>query len=197
MEMPKVILLAQGDALVIVDVQKDFLPDRGRLAVPDATKIIPVLNRYIALFHNKGLPIFATRDWHPPDHCSFINQGGIWPEHCIAETQGASFAQELLLPDSTVVISTGVSPIQEGYSGFQDTSLNELLISCRIRTLFIGGLATEYCVFHTVKDALHLGYAVFLLEDCIKGVDTSVAKQKIEEMIRLGAKKVVLEMLTQ
>jgi nicotinamidase/pyrazinamidase len=196
MENPKVIP-AHGSALVAVDVQNDFLPHKGTLPVPDAWKIIPLLNSYIALFHKKGLPIFATRDWHPPDHCSFIDHGGLWPAHCIAETEGASFASELSLPDSTIVISKGVSSYDESYSGFQDTSLNERLMNLRISALFIGGLATEYCVFHTVKDALQLGYAVLLLEDCIKGVDTSVAEQKKEEMVRLGAKKIVLEMLTQ
>ena len=89
--------LAPGDALILVDVQNDFMPG-GSLAVPDGDKIIPVLNRYLTLFHTHGLPIFATRDWHPPDHCSFQQQGGPCPPHCVAGTPGAAFPGSLELP---------------------------------------------------------------------------------------------------
>ena len=82
--------IGTGDALIIVDVQNDFLPG-GSLPVPAGDEVIPSLNRYIAAFLFRELPIFATRDWHPPDHCSFHQQGGPWPPHCIADTQGAAF----------------------------------------------------------------------------------------------------------
>ena len=82
------ILLQTTDALIIVDVQNDFLPG-GSLAVPNGDEVIAAFNRYIELVQSKGLPVFATRDWHPNDHCSFKEQGGPWPPHCIVDTEGA------------------------------------------------------------------------------------------------------------
>jgi nicotinamidase/pyrazinamidase len=96
-------MLAAGDALLLVDVQNDFLPG-GSLPVRGGDEIIPVLNRYIALFHAHELPIFATRDWHPPNHCSFLQNGGPWPPHCIAETRGAGFPDGLeLFPHAHII----------------------------------------------------------------------------------------------
>jgi nicotinamidase/pyrazinamidase len=94
---PEDLILKKGDALVIVDVQNDFLPG-GSLAVEGGENIIAPLNRYIQAAQGKGLPIFATRDWHPPSHCSFKEQGGIWPPHCIANSEGAQFPSELNSP---------------------------------------------------------------------------------------------------
>lgn len=109
--------LPPNSALLIVDVQNDFLPG-GKLAVAEGDKIIPALNRYIALFEQNQRPIFATRDWHPADHCSFKSQGGAWPVHCVADTPGAQFPQSLALPPSAPVISKGTSVRKEAYSGF-------------------------------------------------------------------------------
>ena len=91
------IRLQTGDALIAVDVQNDFLPG-GSLAVPQGDAVVPALNRYLAAFAARALPVFATRDWHPPNHCSFRAQGGIWPPHCVAATRGAEFAPGLALP---------------------------------------------------------------------------------------------------
>ena len=88
--------LQDGDALIIVDVQNDFLPG-GMLAVPRGDEVVSVINNYIDLFLTKGLPIIATRDWHPVNHCSFQAQGGPWPPHCIANSPGAEFAAGLRL----------------------------------------------------------------------------------------------------
>src|SRR5580765_7287739 len=106
-----------GDALIIVDVQNDFLPG-GSLPVPCGNTVIPVLNRYLAEFVERQLPVFATRHWHPPNHCSFQTEGGRWPVHCVANSKGAHFASELILPPWTVVISKGVTADQEAWSGF-------------------------------------------------------------------------------
>ena len=100
---PKKLTLNTNDAFVVVDVQNDFLPG-GSLAVPGGDEVVPVLNHYIAAFQAKRLPIFATRDWHPPNHCSFRAYGGPWPPHCVAGTRGAAFAAGLELPASTAVI---------------------------------------------------------------------------------------------
>ncbi len=175
--------LAPGDALLMVDVQNDFLPG-GHLAVSEGDAVIPILNRYLDYFSRKGLPILATRDWHPANHCSFKNQGGPWPEHCIAQTSGAEFPAALNLPESAQIISKATHPDQDAYSGFQGTDLDSLLKSREIRQLFIGGLATDYCVLNTVKDALKFGYTVYLLQDAVRAVNLSPddGKKALQEM---------------
>lgn len=181
--------LKHGDALLIVDVQNDFLPG-GQLAVPEGEAVIPALNRTMEFFLQQGLPIIATRDWHPLGHCSFKQQGGPWPEHCVAQTPGAEFPSTLKLPKSGHIISKASKSDEEAYSGFQGTDLDAHLKSQGIRRLFIGGLATDYCVLNTVKDALEVGYAVFLLEDAIRAVNLNPqdGKNAIEEMVHLGSR---------
>lgn len=180
--------LAAGDALIAVDVQNDFLPG-GSLAVAGGGDVIPALNRYIALFSSKGLPVYATRDWHPPDHCSFRRQGGPWPQHCIAGTAGAAFPATLKLPPGTRIISKADARLQDAYSGFEGTSLHALLQSAGIRRVLVGGLATDYCVLNTVKDALRLGYTTLVAEDAVRAVDVQPGDgtRALEEMRRLGA----------
>jgi nicotinamidase/pyrazinamidase len=186
------------DALIIVDVQRDFLPG-GSLAVSGGDRVVPVLNRYSALFHEKGLPIFATRDWHPPNHCSFTARGGPWPPHCVQGASGADFAPGLALPAETVVISTAADPDREEYSGFASVDLRESLERMGVRRLFIGGIATDYCVLHTVRDALGLGYEVFLLEDAIRAVDAKPGdgERAEREMVELGAAPVTFEQIVE
>jgi nicotinamidase/pyrazinamidase len=162
--------LQPHDALLIVDVQRDFLPG-GALGVPDGDAVVPVLNRYIRLVRVNGLPVFASRDWHPPNHCSFVAQGGPWPPHCIADSAGAGFANGLKLPRSTVVIDKGTAVAPDAYSAFNETSLATQLRSRGIRRLLIGGLATDYCVLNTVRDALKEGFEVLLLKDAIRAVN--------------------------
>lgn len=183
--------LTQKDALVIVDIQNDFLPG-GNLAVSAADEIIPILNRAIALFTHHALPIYATRDWHPSNHCSFKTQGGSWPPHCIAHSNGAAFAAALNLPQTAIVISKATTAQQDAYSGFEGTDLASLLRAQHIDRLFIGGLATDYCVLNTVKDALALGWKVVLLQDAIRPVDLKPGDgdAAIDEMIKLGAEPI-------
>ncbi|MEQ6341205.1 MAG: isochorismatase family protein [Gammaproteobacteria bacterium] len=164
--------LQAGDALVIVDVQNDFLPG-GSLTVPCGDQVVPVLNQYLSLFQDRALPVYATRDWHPLDHCSFHSQGGPWPPHCIADSAGAQFAPYLQLPPSATVISKAISADKDAYSGFEGTHLDDSLRNAKVQRLFIGGLATDYCVLNTVKDALQHGYQVFLLEDAIRAVNVN------------------------
>jgi len=181
--------LAPGDALLIVDVQNDFLTG-GRLAVPDGEAVIAILNRYLDYFSKRCLPILATRDWHPVNHCSFKKQGGPWPEHCIAQTSGAAFPAALNLPKSAQIISKATHPDQDAYSGFQNTDLDSSLKSQGIQRLFIGGLATDYCVLNTVKDALKCGYAVYLLQDAVCAINLSPddGKKALQEMMDLGCR---------
>jgi nicotinamidase/pyrazinamidase len=188
--------LRPGDALVIVDVQKDFLPG-GSLAVARGDEVVPVLNRYIGAFEAKDLPIYATRDWHPDPHCSFVAQGGPWPPHCIAGSPGAEFADGLALPPAATVISKATSPDLDAYSGFQGTDLDRRLRAAGIQRLFVGGLATDYCVLNTVRDALQLGYEVCLLADAIRAVEAQPGDgaRAEAEMVRLGARRSRVEEL--
>lgn len=189
--------LGKGDALLIIDIQNDFLPG-GSLAVAEGDQIIPVLNGYIDQFIYRQLPVFATRDWHPANHCSFIPQGGPWPEHCIAGSKGAEFSSELHLPASTSIISKGTDVEQDGYSGFVNPALKDQLDKMGACRLFIGGLATDYCVLNTVRDALSCHYQVLLLTDAIRAVN--VQRQDggnaINVMILKGAIPVTLTMIS-
>ncbi len=183
-----------GDALIAVDVQNDFLPG-GSLAVPQGDAVIAALNRYLAAFGARALPVFATRDWHPPNHCSFTAQGGIWPPHCVAATRGAEFASGLALPLAAVIISKAAMPEADSYSGFGGTDLAARLRAAGARRLFIGGLATDYCVLNTVKDALAAGFEVLLLADAIRAVDVSAGDgtRALGEMQQLGARAIRYE----
>lgn len=180
--------LEASDALVLVDVQHDFLPG-GALPVPLGNEVVPHLNGYIALFRSRGLPVFATRDWHPPDHCSFVGQGGPWPPHCVAGSAGARFADDLALPEDVTIISKDTGREQNTYSGFEDTDLGARLRRLGVRRLFIGGLATDYCVLNTVRDALRLGFGVFLLDDAVRAVDVDPGdgRRARKTMLELGA----------
>jgi nicotinamidase/pyrazinamidase len=177
-----------SDALIVVDVQNDFLPG-GALAVPHGDRVIAPMNRYIGAFRERGLPIFAPRDWHPEDHCSFQAQGGPWPPHCIAGTPGAEFPSALELPDEAVVISKATAPDLEAYSGFAGTDLARRLREAGVGRVFVGGLATDYCVQATVTDALKAGFEVFVLSDAVRAVDVHPGdgQRALEAMRRAGA----------
>ncbi len=181
-------LLDRGDALIVVDVQRDFLPG-GSLAVPDGDQVVPVLNACLERFAELGLPVFATRDWHPPDHCSFVDQGGTWPPHCVRETPGAAFADDLQLADDVTIVSKATSPGADAYSGFEGTDLAERLAAAGARRTFIGGLATDYCVLATVRDALAAGFDVVVLEDAVRAVDVEPGDgdRALATMRELGA----------
>jgi nicotinamidase/pyrazinamidase len=189
--------LDTGDALLIVDIQNDFLPG-GSLAVADGDRVIPVLNAYIAKFRQRGMPIYATRDWHPPDHDSFTCQGGLWPEHCVAGSKGAEFPAALLLPETAHIVSKGVDKATDGYSAFAATALHSHLGHAGIKRLFIGGLATDYCVLHTVRGVLQYRYRVFLLQDAICAVNINPAdgQNAMRDMLANGAEPVTLERIS-
>lgn len=180
--------ITKQDALIVVDVQKDFCPG-GALAVPEGDSVVPVLNRYIERFADEKLPIFATRDWHPAKHKSFKEFGGIWPVHCVQKSDGANFHPDLKLPETAKIISKATKVKEEAYSGFQGTDLKELLKKQKVKRIFVGGLATDYCVKNTVLDGLKAGFTTFLLMDAVKGVDVNPgdSERAIEEMLSAGA----------
>ncbi len=183
-----------GDALIVVDVQNDFLPG-GALPVSDGDAVVPVLNRYIAAFAEIGLPIYASRDWHPADHCSFEAQGGVWPVHCVAESAGARLAADMQLPDATVIVDKAISKEKDAYSAFEGTMLEDDIRRNQSDRLFIGGLATDYCVLNTVRDAAALGFRVVVLRDAIRAVEVHEGDgaQAEAEMRRLGAEMITLD----
>lgn len=189
--MSEAIAIRDGDALVVVDVQHDFLPG-GSLAVPAGDQVIAPLVRCIDLFHQHGQPIYATRDWHPADHCSFQARGGPWPPHCVQGTEGAEIAPALNLPSSTMLVSKASTAEKDAYSGFDGTPLDAQLKMYGIKRIFVGGLATDYCVLNTVRDGLKLGYQVYLLTDAIRAVNVNPddGDKAVAEMLALGARPI-------
>ena len=159
-----------ADALLAVDVQNDFLPG-GALGVQHGDAVVEPLNRLIARWRDRGWPIVFTRDWHPPDHCSFHAQGGPWPVHCVAGTPGAQFADTLLVPAGALITSKATDPRHEAYSAFERTGLAEHLHRAGVTRVFIGGLATDYCVRATGADARSLGFDLTVLTDAVRAVD--------------------------
>ncbi len=192
--MRKIIDISKADALLITDVQIDFLPG-GALPVPNGNQVIPILNDYIRIFKKSGLTIFATRDWHPPNHISFNTQGGPWPPHCVQESQGARFHPDLRLPKDTIIISKAMDPAKESYSSFDNPDLSSSLSSKKIRRIFVGGFATDYCIVNTVLDGLKLGFQTVVLLDAVRGIDVSPgdSEKAIAKMIASGSEQTTLE----
>ncbi len=191
--------MSRNSALIIVDVQNDFCPG-GALPVTNGDTVVPVLNRYITLFEAAGLPVFATRDWHPEKTRHFKKFGGRWPEHCIQGSAGAAFHKDLNLPLNTAVVTKGDRPDEEGYSGFQGRTdsgrpLSLALKDSGIEHIYVAGLATDYCVKETVLDGLGEGFKVTVLEDAVLGVDMEPgdSKRAIEEMVERGAEAATFE----
>jgi nicotinamidase/pyrazinamidase len=185
-------------ALLLVDLQNDFCPG-GALGVPEGDKIIPAINKYIKIFAKKKLPVFATRDWHPVRSKHFKDFGGLWPVHCVQNSKGAQFHPELKLPKGVVLLYKGMDPGKDSYSAFQaeneaGMTLPKLLNLLSINELYIAGLATDYCVRFTTRDAIKQGFKVKILIDAIKGVDLKPkdSENAIKEMVKGGAKKITL-----
>lgn len=181
-------------ALLVIDVQKDFCPG-GALPVPGGDRVVPVLNRYLSDAAARHWPVYASRDWHPAVTRHFRPYGGEWPPHCVQDSEGARFHEALELPPVTTVISKGQDPDAPGYSAFQGytpegKTLAADLHERQVRHLYVGGLATDYCVKHSVLDALRAGFEVTVLGNAIAGVDVRPgdSARAIAEMREAGAK---------
>ncbi len=190
--------MKDNSALIIVDVQNDFCPG-GALPVKDGDRVVPVLNRYIELFKATGQPVYATRDWHPKKTKHFKEFGGKWPAHCVQGTKGALFHSDLKLPNDAIIIIKGDRPDEEGYSGFQGRDsggkgFSQALKESEVVNIYIGGLATDYCVKETALDGIRLGFKVTVLTDAVKGVDVKEgdSKRALEEMVNKGAQVITL-----
>lgn len=179
-------------ALLVVDVQNDFCPG-GKLAVPKGDEIVGILDKYIDLFRRQSKAVYFSRDWHPKKTAHFKEFGGPWPQHCVARTWGSEFHKDLLLDG--VVLSKGMDPGKDSYSAFQAVDRGGRTLETLLRLescdeLYVGGLATDYCVRASVIDALEAGLKVFLLQDAVRGVDVkpgdSVAA--VRQMKECGAR---------
>lgn len=179
-------ILQSGDAVIAVDVQNDFCPG-GALAVEDGDQVVPILNRWLAAADEAGIPAIASRDWHPVAHCSFKEQGGPWPEHCVQDTPGAEFHPDLALPASTVRVSKGSAFDRDNYSAFDGTGLAGFLKQRGVKRLWVGGLAQDVCVLETVKSACKAGFETHLLLSATRAVDPSSADKVLDDMRQAGA----------
>ncbi len=180
--------LNSDDAVIVVDVQNDFCPG-GALAVPDGDRVIGVLNRWIEQAERAGATVVFTRDWHPPDHCSFLSQGGPWPVHCVQHTTGAEYHPELRKPTTAIYVDKATDPGREDFSGFAGTALGDQLRRKGIRRILVGGLALDYCVRATVLEGITEGFEVHLLPGATRAVELAAGdgKRAIDEMRSAGA----------
>lgn len=183
-------------ALLLIDLQNDFFPG-GSMEVPHADSLIPAINAYIRHFSRQGWAIMATRDWHPPNHISFTEQGGPYPPHCIQGSHGAQIQSSIVMPPGTMVISKGTDAKKDPKSGFDGSSLSDRLEDLEIATLFILGPATSDAVKHTALDARTLGFHVVVLTDAIgqsRDPDPT-SPQAIQDMENAGANTATLKEL--
>jgi nicotinamidase/pyrazinamidase len=191
---PSILKIGGADALIIADIQMDFLPG-GALSINDGDQVIPVLNDYIRIFHRAKAKIIASRDWHPLNHLSFRAQGGPWPPHCVQNHEGANFHPSLRLPKNTIVVSKATDAAKEAYSFFDGTDLAGILKSSGVTRVFVGGLATDYCVVNSVLDAVKLGLTTMVLVDAVRGINVTVGDvdKALVTMTKSGAKLVTLD----
>lgn len=162
--------------------------------MPFGDQVIEPMNAWIGRLAAQSLPVFASRDWHPPDHCSFQPQGGVWPPHCVADTPGAAFDPRLELPADVHVVTKADTSEIDAYSAFAGTSLHAQRQALGVRRLFVGGVATDYCVLNSALDARRLGYEVVLL--LIDTYDTEAAARAIAPLVhRLAREGIVIQAL--
>lgn len=194
-------------ALLIVDIQNDFLPG-GPLSVPEGDQVIPVINRLLGLHFDR---VIASKDWHPKDHGSFASIQGkaigshilldgldqiLWPDHCIENTQGAEFSKALHQESIGHIIYKGRNRLIDSYSTFfdnghkQSTGLDSLLNFAGIKKIYIAGLATDYCVKYSALDACRLGFETYIIEDACRGVNLSKgdSEKALQEIVQAGGR---------
>ncbi|MGJ9416455.1 isochorismatase family protein [Massilia sp. CMS3.1] len=188
------IQLTRDDALLVIDMQVDFLPG-GKLGVPKGDEVITPVNRLMRLFASQGLPVAASRDWHPENHCSFTARGGPWPPHCVADTAGAAFSTLLALPGDALIVSKADTADTDAYSAFNGTDLADQLRQRGVRRLVVGGLATDYCVLNTVVDAREHGFEVIIVREAMRAVDVAPGdgERALARMAALGARPAGLD----
>ena len=169
----------------MVDVQNDFCPG-GALPVPDGDAVIEPINRLA----DRVPFVVATRDWHPPDHLSFKDQGGPWPVHCVRGSSGAQLHPKLDSRRIEAIVDAGREPEHQGYSGFEHTDLERLLRDHDVDTVHVAGLALDYCVKETALDARRAGFDVVLHRDATRAINVSEGddERAIEELRSAGVR---------
>ena len=184
-------------ALIVVDVQNDFCPG-GSLAVPRGDEVIAPLNKLIQEFLERGEPVFKTRDWHPAQTKHFADYGGTWPVHCVQQTKGAEFHPDLLDDKHIRVVSKGLGD-EDSYSAFDGTDLTLQLNRLGVEEVWVGGLATDYCVKNTVLDGLKEGFRVKALKEAMRPVELEPGDgdRALEAMREAGAQIVEQETAAQ
>lgn len=184
--MSQTIELRAGDALMVVDVQNDFCPG-GALAVPDGDAVVPVINRWVKAMRENRLPIYASQDWHPANHSSFKAQGGIWPPHCVADTDGAELHPDLQLGEPVGHVYKGTEQDKDQYSALAELFVvNFLRQKMGIKRLIVCGLAYDYCVKATALDAAKAGFEVVLLESATRAITPKGAQKARAELQKAG-----------
>jgi nicotinamidase/pyrazinamidase len=175
------------DGLIVVDVQNDFCPG-GALPVPDGDAVVDPINRLAEEFQF----VVATRDWHPPNHSSFVEQGGPWPVHCVRDTNGAQLHPRLHSSQIDAIVDKGRGVDGEGYSGFEQTDLERLLREQDVDRLHVGGLALDYCVRATALDARRAGFDVVLHDGATRAIDAQPgdADRALNELREAGVEVV-------
>lgn len=177
--------LQEGGALLLVDVQEDFVS--GSLAVAGADVVVAQAAKLQSLFQQAGKPVIVTGCRHPADHCSFAEQGGKWPPHCVEGSPGMAIVVPATRTPWTAVIWKGKLAHKDAYSAFDGTELDLLLTEANVYRLFVGGLATDYCVKETVLDALRFGYEAIVLQDAIAAVSETDGNEALGVMRAAGA----------
>ena len=178
--------LEPGDALLVVDVQPDFCPG-GALPVDEGDRVIPVLNAWLAAAREKKLPVYASRDWHPPEHPSFRPQGGPWPPHCVQDTPGSAYHPDLELPEDVIKICKGTRLDRDQYSAFDETGLAEHMRKRGVRRVWVGGLAEDVCVRASVLDGRRERFEMHVIAAATRPVEAEAGREALLEMQRAGA----------
>ncbi|CBH14135.1 nicotinamidase, putative [Trypanosoma equiperdum] len=192
MSTSRITLSSQHDALIIVDMQNDFVLPDGALSVTGATEIIPIINRVVG--DHQFRAVVASMDWHPPGHMSFRNEdgtGGPWPPHCVRSTTGAQLHSEMKQGEITHLIHKATSLDSESYSAFSDdsgktTGLAAMLRAMDVRRVFMCGVASDYCVYFTSLHAIQEEFTVVVLEDAVRPVDPVAMEKKRAHLEKEG-----------
>ncbi len=177
--------IGEGDALLIVDVQNDFFPD-GALPVAGSDAVLPRVNALIGEAERAGALIVAQRDWHPPNHMSFVEQGGPWPRHCVQNESGAAFHRDLRLPPGALIVSKADRPDLEQYSAFDRSSLADDLRHRGVKRIWVCGLALDFCVKATALDSAAAGFPTLLVTSATAPVTAAGGATALDELARAG-----------
>lgn len=184
--------LQRGDALLIVDPQNDFMPN-GSLAVPFGDEIVPVVNEWIKAAQEMQIPIIVSRDWHPKNHVSFVEQGGPWPEHCVQETKGAEFHPNLKIPTNAIIVNKAFHAEKEGYSAFDgvtvtdNKNLGNKLRELDVKRIWIAGLALDYCVHYSAVGAYHEGFEYHVIIPGCRSITKETEDRAIRDLEKFHA----------